>query len=72
MTITYALIQMVEKISERTDRARILTKSRAIELISHPGTIPVQSFSGLQDVIGLLIVGSYRWRLPANAQSERP
>jgi len=33
MTITYALIQMVEKISETTDKARIITKARANELI---------------------------------------
>jgi aspartate oxidase len=33
MTITYALIQMVEKISETTDRARIITKARGVELI---------------------------------------
>jgi len=33
MTITYALIQMVEKISEMTDKARIITKARATELL---------------------------------------
>merc|ERR1719321_862045 len=33
MTITYALIQMVEKVSESCDRARITTKSRAHKLI---------------------------------------
>merc|ERR1719225_2578898 len=33
MTITYALIQMVEKIAERTDRARIITKAKAHKLI---------------------------------------
>jgi len=33
MTITYALIQMVEKIAERTDRARIITKARAKQLL---------------------------------------
>jgi len=33
MTITYALIQMLEKVAERTDRARIITKARATELI---------------------------------------
>merc|ERR1740130_2586713 len=33
MTITYALIQMVEKISETTDKARIITKARATELL---------------------------------------
>jgi flavocytochrome c len=34
MTITYALIQMVEKIAERTDKARIITKARVIELLT--------------------------------------
>eukprot|EP00445_Apocalathium_hangoei_P062920 CAMPEP_0204102350 /NCGR_PEP_ID=MMETSP0360-20130528/194935_1 /ASSEMBLY_ACC=CAM_ASM_000342 /TAXON_ID=268821 /ORGANISM="Scrippsiella Hangoei, Strain SHTV-5" /LENGTH=337 /DNA_ID=CAMNT_0051051765 /DNA_START=69 /DNA_END=1080 /DNA_ORIENTATION=- len=33
MTITYALIQMVEKIAERTDKARITTKARAHKLL---------------------------------------
>merc|ERR1719333_1145862 len=33
MTITYALIQMVEKISETTDKARIITKARATKLL---------------------------------------
>merc|ERR1719172_178942 len=33
MTITYALIQMVEKISEKTDKARIITKAKATELL---------------------------------------
>merc|ERR1719515_404372 len=32
MTITYALIQMVEKIAENTSRATIVNKARAIEL----------------------------------------
>jgi len=35
MTITYALIQMVEKISERTDRAKIVTKARATKLLTN-------------------------------------
>merc|ERR1719497_129646 len=35
MTITYALIQMVEKIAERTDRARIVTKARAHKLLTN-------------------------------------
>jgi len=34
MTITYALIQMLEKIAERTDRARIITKARATQLLT--------------------------------------
>merc|ERR1712054_519384 len=33
MTITYALIQMLEKISEKTDRARIITKAEVFDLI---------------------------------------
>merc|ERR1719453_2782925 len=33
MTITYALIQMAEKISEMTDRARIITKAEVFKLI---------------------------------------
>merc|ERR1712008_56063 len=36
MTITYALIQMLEKVAERTDRARIITKARAHTLITNP------------------------------------
>ena len=33
MTITYALIQMAEKIIEKTDKAKISTKARVTELI---------------------------------------
>merc|ERR1712100_861921 len=33
MTITYALIQMVEKVAEKTDRARIITKAEVFKLI---------------------------------------
>jgi len=33
MTITYALIQMLEKVAEKTDRARIITKARAHKLL---------------------------------------
>merc|ERR1712190_30184 len=33
MTITYALIQMVEKVAERTNLARIVTKARAHKLL---------------------------------------
>jgi len=33
MTITYALIQMLEKIAEKTDRARIITKAEVYQLI---------------------------------------
>merc|ERR1712241_972800 len=33
MTITYALIQMLEKVAEKTDRARIITKAEVFKLI---------------------------------------
>jgi len=33
MTITYALIQMLEKVAEKTDRARIVTKAEVFKLI---------------------------------------
>merc|ERR1712199_99383 len=35
MTITYALIQMLEKVSEKTDRARIITKACVNKLIQN-------------------------------------
>mmetsp|Transcript_17003 Transcript_17003/g.25434 ORF Transcript_17003/g.25434 Transcript_17003/m.25434 type:complete len:510 (+) Transcript_17003:55-1584(+) len=35
MTITYALIQMVEKVAEKTDRARIITKARVHKLLTN-------------------------------------
>merc|ERR1719226_459379 len=37
MTITYALIQMLEKVAEKTDRARIITKARAHKLLCEGG-----------------------------------
>ena len=37
MTITYTLIQMVEKIAEKSDKARIITKARVTELIMSGG-----------------------------------
>merc|ERR1712003_84256 len=37
MTITYALIQMLEKVSEKCDKARIITKARAHTLIMDNG-----------------------------------
>ena len=37
MTITCALLQMVEKILERSDKARIITKARVTELIMNGG-----------------------------------
>merc|ERR1719169_315125 len=37
MTITYALIQMVEKVSEKSDKARIITKARCHTLIMDKG-----------------------------------
>jgi succinate dehydrogenase/fumarate reductase flavoprotein subunit len=36
MTITYALIQMLEKIAENTDRARIVCKAKATKLLTNP------------------------------------
>merc|ERR1712054_28413 len=33
MTITYALIQMLEKVAEKCDKARIITKARVFKLI---------------------------------------
>merc|ERR1719393_98277 len=40
MTITYALIQMVEKIAEKTDKARIITKAKATTLLQNKaGTV---------------------------------
>merc|ERR1712190_306014 len=38
MTITYALIQMMEKVAEKTDKARIITKARATQLLMNEGT----------------------------------
>merc|ERR1711912_77541 len=35
MTITYALIQMLEKVAEKTDRARIVTKAEVYKLIQN-------------------------------------
>ena len=37
MTITYALIQMVEKVAEKSDRAKIITKARAHTLLMKDG-----------------------------------
>merc|ERR1712038_1895935 len=39
MTITYALIQMLEKIAERTDRARIITKAEVFKLIMNKNAV---------------------------------
>merc|ERR1719503_245078 len=39
MTITYALIQSLEQIAERTDLARIITKARATKLITNKGGV---------------------------------
>merc|ERR1711937_799400 len=36
MTITYALIQMVEKIAEKSDVARLITKARVTKLLQNP------------------------------------
>merc|ERR1712232_809649 len=35
MTITYALIQMLEKIAEKTDRARIVTKAEVFDVVQN-------------------------------------
>ena len=35
MTITYALIQMLEKVCERTDKARIITKANVKKLLTN-------------------------------------
>merc|ERR1712054_399157 len=35
MTITYALIQMLEKVAETTDKARIVTKAKVYKLIQN-------------------------------------
>merc|ERR1712061_906437 len=37
MTITYALIQMLEKVSETTDKARIITKAKVHTLVTEEG-----------------------------------
>ena len=37
MTFTCALIQMVEKIAEKTEKAKIITKARVTELIMSDG-----------------------------------
>merc|ERR1712224_263357 len=39
MTITYALIQMCEKVAEKTDRARIITWAQVFELICNGGAV---------------------------------
>jgi len=39
MTITYALIQMLEKVAEKTDKARIVTKAEVFELITKNGDV---------------------------------
>merc|ERR1712045_410785 len=39
MTITYALIQMLEKIAEKTDRARIITKAEVFKLIMNGNAV---------------------------------
>merc|ERR1712048_751349 len=39
MTITYALIQSLEKIAEMSDKARIVTKARVCELLTNNGMV---------------------------------
>jgi len=51
MTITYALIQMVEKVAEKTDRARIITKARAHTLLTNgPAVIGLTYEKGGKDI----------------------
>jgi len=47
MTITYALIQMLEKVAEKTDRARIITKACAHKLLTNTS-------GGKLSVVGLV------------------
>merc|ERR1712087_765323 len=47
MTITYALIQMLEKVTEKTDRARIITKACAHKLLTNTS-------GGKLSVVGLI------------------
>merc|ERR1711920_811142 len=47
MTITYALIQMLEKVAEKTDRARIITKACAYKLLTNAS-------GGKLSVVGLV------------------
>merc|ERR1711988_953191 len=47
MTITYALIQMLEKVAEKTDRARIITKACAHKLLTNTS-------GGKLSVVGLI------------------
>merc|ERR1711907_94315 len=39
MTITYALIQSLENIAERSDKARIVTKAHVFELLTNKGMV---------------------------------
>merc|ERR1712226_640860 len=39
MTITYALIQMLEKVAERTDRARIVTKAEVFDVLMNGNAV---------------------------------
>merc|ERR1719487_757096 len=39
MTITYALMQRFEKIAERSDKARIVTKAKVFELLTNNGAV---------------------------------
>merc|ERR1712054_362810 len=47
MTITYALIQMLEKVAEKCDKARIITKARAHQLLT-------STSGGKVSVVGLI------------------
>eukprot|EP00408_Alexandrium_pacificum_P031002 CAMPEP_0171290390 /NCGR_PEP_ID=MMETSP0790-20130122/71124_1 /TAXON_ID=2925 /ORGANISM="Alexandrium catenella, Strain OF101" /LENGTH=120 /DNA_ID=CAMNT_0011760105 /DNA_START=17 /DNA_END=375 /DNA_ORIENTATION=+ len=39
MTITYGLMEMLEKVAEKTDRARIVTKARAHKLLMNGAAV---------------------------------
>ena len=39
MTITYALIQMLEKVAEKTDLARIVTKAKVFKLVTEGAAV---------------------------------
>ena len=64
MTITYALIQMLEKIAEKTDRARIITKAEVFKLICSGNTVVgLRVKKGRKDLQGIHASGLCFWRL---------
>ena len=64
MTITYALIQMLEKVEETTDKARIITKAKVFELLMNNGCVLdvfMKKVARMSRKVGqsfLLVVGS--------------